>query len=127
MRNLLFIVSIVLFLQLESCQNNSNPVSDSKADLQSNQFAGSWLQPNPINENESQGFVLKSDGTAQSINMATLLYKEWWVESNKLVLVMESIGNRASSVDTIKYEVLLINDKELKLKDGELIDEYKRK
>ncbi len=110
-----------------SCQNTSKPKSDSKLNLQNNQFIGSWIQPNPINEKEVQGFILNTDGTSQSINMATLKYKKWWIDSNKLVLVFESIGNRVSSIDTLKYDVVVINDKELKLKNGDYLDEYRRK
>jgi len=127
MKNFIFIIIPGLFFLLQSCQNTSKPISDSKLNLQINQFIGSWIQPNPINEKEVQGFILNTDGTAQSINMATLKYKKWWINSDKLVLVLESIGNRVSTIDTIKYDVIVINDKELKLKDGDYIDEYRRK
>lgn len=33
---------------------------------------GTWLEPNPINAQEMQGFTLNPNGTAQSVNMATL-------------------------------------------------------
>jgi hypothetical protein len=116
-----------------SCQNISKKVtsastleSPSKTGVSSDKFIGSWVQPNPINEKEVQGFVLKNDGTAESINMETLKYKKWWYEANKLNLVSESIGNRTSSMDTIKYEIVKINDKELELKEGQFIKKYKK-
>ena len=127
MKNLTVVISIVMLLMLVSCKNNSRTTNDSALKLESNQFVGSWVQPNPINDQEVQGFILNVDGTAQSINMATLLYKKWWLDSGKLVLVLESIGNKVSSVDTIKYDVIVVNAKELKLKDGEFIDEYRKK
>lgn len=39
-----------------------------KSNIEATQFIGSWIQPNPINDKEVQGFILKNDGTAQSIN-----------------------------------------------------------
>lgn len=55
---------------------------------------GSWVEPNPINAEEVQGFKLDDDGTASSINMATLLFKNWNLEDKTLILGYESIGNR---------------------------------
>lgn len=38
---------------------------------------GKWVELNPINADEVQGFELKQDGTASSINMATLAFQQW--------------------------------------------------
>lgn len=38
---------------------------------------GAWVEPVPGMENMQQGFVLEPDGTASSINMATLQYESW--------------------------------------------------
>lgn len=89
-------------------------------------LVGSWVEPNPINKNEVQGVTINNDGTAKSINMATLVYKKWWKEDNKLVLVAESIGNGSSSLDTTKYEILKLNDKVLELKNRALTIYYKK-
>jgi len=61
----------------------ANNISDSQ-DVKSNSDSsttfneliyGSWVQPNPIYEKEVQGFKLNKDSSAESINMATLVYK----------------------------------------------------
>lgn len=54
---------------------------------------GSWVEPNPINSQEVQGFTLNQDGTATSINMATLVIKSWNLENKILILQYQSIGN----------------------------------
>ena len=112
-----------------SCQNHSNKAaseSTSMTGVDTGKFIGSWVQPNPINEKEVQGFTLKQDGTAESINMATLKYKRWWYESDTLNLVVESIGNGVSITETVPYEVAKITDKELELKRGQHTDMYKK-
>lgn len=55
---------------------------------------GSWLEPNPINAQEVQGFKLNQDGTASSINMATLVMKSWNLNNKQLILQGQSIGNK---------------------------------
>ncbi len=45
------------------------------------------------------GFNLFDDGTASSINSATLIYHKWRVEENHLCLTVRSLGNRTQSVD----------------------------
>jgi len=92
-----------------------------------NLLIGSWVEPNPINEKEIQGLKINNDGTAESINMATLIYKKWWKETDKLFLVSESIRNGSSSIDTAKYEIVKLNEKEIELKDKDYIVKYKRK
>ena len=54
---------------------------------------GKWIEPNPINADEVQGFELKQDGTASSINMATLAFQQWNLENGELLLKSQSIGN----------------------------------
>ncbi|NQX42308.1 Lipocalin-like [Pedobacter steynii] len=104
-------------------EKKSGPETENSTSL----LIGSWVEPNPINKNEVQGITISNDGTAKSINMATLVYKKWWKEDNKLVLVAESIGNGSSSLDTTKYEIIKLNDKELELKDRALTIYYKKK
>lgn len=88
---------------------------------------GTWIQPNPINENEVQGFVLHENGDASSVNMATLVYKKWWTEDKNLLVVAESIGNGTSSKDTTTYEIINITENKLELRIGENMDTYTRK
>ncbi len=67
-------------------------------------IAGTWVQPNPIKPQEMQGFILNQDGTASSVNMATLIFKNWILKDATLLLTSESIGNRQTikSTDTLK-------------------------
>lgn len=87
---------------------------------------GSWVEKNPINENEVQGIEIIKGGAAKSINMATLVYKNWWVKNDSLFLVEESIGNRTSSIDTIGYKINNVDEKQLILTDKEYIITYNK-
>jgi hypothetical protein len=87
---------------------------------------GKWVQPNPINDKEVQGFTLNKDGSAFSINMETLKYKSWNFSNGKLLLIAESIGNGSSSIDTTAYEVETISNTKLTLKLNEYREEYKK-
>ena len=90
-------------------------------------LVASWTQPNPINDKEVQGFELKEDGTAASINMTTLQTKKWWVEGDKLFLEQESIGNGTSSIDTVSYQFEVVDGNTLNLLNGESKDSFTRK
>jgi PBP1b-binding outer membrane lipoprotein LpoB len=128
------IVTILLIstLLLSSCQqttkqetkNNENilPIKASETNL----LIGSWVEPNPINVNEVQGIKINEDGTLKSINMSTLVYKKWWKENDKLALVSESIGNGLTIIDTIKFEIIKLNHKELEIKNKDYTIKYKR-
>ena len=54
---------------------------------------GNWVEPVPGMENMTQGFSLKADGKASSINMTTLQYDAWKQEGGRLILSGKSIGN----------------------------------
>lgn len=54
---------------------------------------GNWVEPVPGMENMTQGFSLKADGKASSINMTTLQYDAWKQEGDRLILSGKSIGN----------------------------------
>ena len=71
-----------------------------------NYIQGTWVEPNPINAKEVQGFTLNQDGTAQSINMATLSIDEWNLEGMCLQLNYKSIGNGMTieGTDTLQIE-----------------------
>lgn len=70
---------------------------------------GTWVEPNPINPKEMQGFTLNQDGTASSVNMATLLIKRWNMNNKTLTLQYESIGNRQTLAGTDTLNVVKIN------------------
>ncbi|MGR6088099.1 MAG: lipocalin family protein [Arcticibacter sp.] len=79
---------------------------------------GSWVEPNPINELEVQGFELRADGSAASINMATLLYQSWWSLDDSLFLMAQSIGNGNTSTDTLSYQIIKCDEDSLLLGNG---------
>lgn len=126
------ILTIALLVALTSCNQTtkqeakSGEVSVSEKEKKENLLIGSWVEPNPINNKEVQGLKINNDGTAESINMATLVYKKWWEEADKLVLVSESIGNGGSSIDTTKYDIVKLNEIELELKEGDFSVKYKK-
>ncbi len=126
----LFTIALLISLLSISCNQSkqqeakSDEISLSKTENKTPPLIGSWVEPNPINEKEVQGFTLKNDGVAESINMATLIYKKWWKEADKLVLIRESIGNGSSSLDTIKYNIVKLNERELELKDKDVSIKY---
>jgi hypothetical protein len=131
MNRRLITFAILAGLTIVSCNNTikegepETTITETVKDT-TNLLVGSWVQPNPINDKEVQGFLINSDGTAESINMATLLYKKWWEENGKLILVAESIGNGSSSIDTITYDIIKNTATELELKMGDYTDKYTR-
>src|SRR6188508_447346 len=114
-----------------SCQNankdsNQDHTDHSKIEksavTDTSALIGSW-------EDQSEKalhFTLNADGTAQSDNMAALLYQQWSVKDNQLSLVAKSVGNRQTSIDTIVYSIQKLNDSELVIKREDLILDYKK-
>ena len=89
---------------------------------------GTWVEPNPINDKEEQGFTLNEDGSASSVNMATLLIKSWSLDDKVLQLGYESIGNKQTiqGIDTLN--VVKINADSLVLeKNGAVVWQLARK
>lgn len=78
-----------------SCKSDKAPASATPAaEMQpALTLEGSWVEPVPGMEEQTQGFTLNEDGTAVSINMATLQYQEWSASGDTLVLTGKSIGN----------------------------------
>lgn len=128
------IIGILLLSVLAGCNKSSNTkalttetkpldtVVETNPDL-----VGSWIQPNPINKKEVQGLELMNGGEAKSINMATYLYKNWWLKDKQLHLVVESIGNGTSSIDTLAYDIIKVDKDSLVIKHEYLQLSYKRK
>ncbi|MBV7528574.1 lipocalin family protein [Chitinophaga sp. sic0106] len=63
---------------------------------------GKWIQPVQGLDKEMQGFQLKKNGVARSINMYTLVYERWQVLRDTLLLWNHSDGVRdiTTIVDT---------------------------
>lgn len=63
---------------------------------------GKWIQPVTGVDKEMQGFLLRKNGTAKSINMYTLVYEKWQLSHDTLFLWNHSEGvkDTATLVDT---------------------------
>jgi hypothetical protein len=63
---------------------------------------GKWIQPVPGVDKEMQGFYLKKDGTARSINMYTLVYEKWTLQHDTLLLWnhSEGVADTTTIIDT---------------------------
>lgn len=68
----------------------------------SQKFLGPWLI-----QGKDWGFTLHDDGTASSINAATLVYQKWHLEKEVLCLASRSIGNHTQSVseECLSYRI----------------------
>lgn len=88
---------------------------------------GRWTAPVPGMEGQEQGFELKKDGTAESINTATLQYRTWERQDSKLILTGESIGNHATIPFSDTLTIVSLDNGKLALKKGDLTIEYSRK
>ena len=133
MNILKFGIAMVLVATTIGCNNkkaaeNNAPKVEIKNETKdyNELLIGNWVEKNPINENEVQGIEIIKGGAAKSINMATLVYKNWWVKNDSLFLVVESIGNRTSSIDTLGYKINNIDEKQLILADKEYIITYNK-
>jgi hypothetical protein len=73
-----------------------------KPDEYSRKLIGPWLI-----EGEDWGFTLYNDGTASSINAATLIYQQWRIKNGQLCLTARSIGNHTQSVseECLNYKI----------------------
>lgn len=85
-------------------------------------LVGSWKDTSP----SALHFTLFEDGTAKSDNMETLLYKSWSVKDNKITFIVESIGNKTTSIDTIVQTIEKLTDDELLLVDGDIREAFKK-
>lgn len=92
MKRLRDLTAVLGMVALTACNNAS--------------IEGSWVEPVPGMPGMQQGFVLDGDGSASSINMATLKYEAWKKVGNRLLLSGTSIGNHQniSFTDTLTIE-----------------------
>jgi len=134
--NFIFIFFISVSLGYISCNNvktNNTEIRNSATDIKViesdsiNPFVGAWKEPIPGQKEKYQGFILNKDGSAESINMATLKYISWKVDSNKIRFIVESIGNHISFIDTEFYSIESIDNSTMILKDEELTIKMKKK
>lgn len=91
MKKTLLIITVMLFAY--ACKQAAPKVE------------GSWVAPIEGMEPFQWGFTLNPDGSALSINSATLQYKTWEIKDDKLVLQGESIGNGQTIVVSDTFSV----------------------
>ncbi len=87
---------------------------------------GTWVQPIPGMEDKLQGITLNKDGSAQSVNMHTLLYTGWQREGNILTLTGQSIGNGRTITIKEEFEIQQLDEHNLKLHFGNTVLNYTR-
>lgn len=85
---------------------------------------GSWVEPVPGMPGMQQGVTLKADGSASSVNMATLKYEKWEKQGDLLLLSGVSIGNRQQAAFTDTLTVRKLTQDSLILQKGDLILRY---
>lgn len=118
----LFISAVFFSACNNTAKKPAEEVIEQISKIDTSLLIGSW-------EDQSESalhFTLRSDGTAQSDNMTTLLYSKWEVKNNLLYLVAESVGNGISYVDTMLYEIQQLDEHQLLLKRDDLISTFKK-
>jgi hypothetical protein len=140
-RNGKFLVAISVMVLMTACNKTENKEIQKKSNepqkkIESNhflkeQFVGAWIQPNPINSKEVQGFSLLENGAAKSINMATLQYEKWWLDNDELFFIAKSIGNHQQSVDTLQYKIIKLDTNNLFIKykygNDQIVEKYSKR
>ncbi|MEG1611131.1 MAG: lipocalin family protein [Alistipes sp.] len=89
---------------------------------------GEWVEPNPIDAAQVQGFNIKQDGSVEMINMATLSYTHWDFDLKDLILQGQSMGNGqtidfADTMNVVKLDA----DTLILSKNGEVVFKLARK
>lgn len=87
---------------------------------------GVWVQPIPGQQEKWQGFILSPNGTANSLNMKTLLYKNWEREGDTLTLTGKSIGNKQTINFTSKATIKKLTADTLTLETDGTTENYSR-
>ena len=77
-------------------------VADDTLHIDAAKLIGRWIQPVAGLDKETQGFQLRKNGAARSINMYTLVYEKWELTHDTLLLWNHSEGVKDTStiVDT---------------------------
>ena len=92
---------------------------------QKEELCGIWVQPIP-GSHIVQGVELKADGSARSVNMATLRYDRWELASESIILHGLSIGNGVSGEFSDTLSIVKLTPDSLILQKGSLVLEYSR-
>lgn len=108
--------------QSENQDGHNDQVLDAEENVVFNSdMVGTWLTGVAVADSEDlsyQGFVLRPDGTALSIN-TNMNYSTWRVEDYKLIFTLEN-----SAVEEVSYIVDYIGRDGLRLRSGDTIIQY---
>ena len=98
------------------------------AKTESCSLEGTWMQPIPGMSDAEQGFELHADGTASSVNMATLQYESWMqLDLETLVLNGMSLGNQCTLSFSDTLQLVRVTEDSLLLRRGSLTLSYPRR
>jgi hypothetical protein len=85
-------------------------IAPDTVNYQPGQLVGKWLRPVPGRDKETQGFDLRKDGSAHSINMYTFVYEKWALSRDTLLLWNHTEGvhqkDSAATIDTTIIKTL---------------------
>lgn len=107
------------------CVASSAVLASCSSNIQQEDLCGIWIQPVP-GSHIVQGVELKADGSARSVNMATLLYDSWKLEKESVILHGTSIGNGVSGEFSDTLGIVKLTSDSLSLQKGSLVLEYSR-
>ncbi len=98
--------------KIEKVDNSKVLLNKSKT-IDKELLYGSWIDQSEAKLN----FSINPDGSAQSDNMETLLYKSWKLKGDIITFTIESVGNHTSSSDKESYFIDSLTKKKMVLKD----------
>ena len=93
--------------------------------FQEKDLAGIWVQPVP-GMALVQGMELQEDGSARSVNTATLQYDSWKLDGKDLIINGKSIGNGVTSEFSDTLGIVKVTVDSLILMKGQLRLEYRK-
>ena len=127
----IFIAAVFLIVLGCSRQEDNNANANSAPTLQEQTqgpatsiLIGEWLKPIEGQEGKTDGVKLNADGSAESVNSATLLYNSWETDGKSLTLAGTSIGNGVSSDFTAAYQIEELSENKLVLRMGQNVFTY---
>jgi len=95
---------------------------EQKFDYEASEFYGTWIEPVPGFDDQYQGFVLKKDHTAISVNVDTPLDMKWSVKGDKLTF--KYLNDTIKEPDT--FIIKIVNDTLLKLQMNDVVFQLTR-
>lgn len=109
---LLFLASIVM----SACNNASQTknegrdtiatVKEKKVNPDAGRYLGAWICQKPGKVGQVEGFRLKEDSIAESINTPTLVYQKWWLTGDTLIFLIQ--GNMANAPSTEVRDTMVV-------------------